>query len=80
MHDIQPPITNDEEYAGYKQGLARIDGACIEREQRLFEARNDPDRLENARAALYHIYRRRQGIIDALAAYEQQKARQITSS
>jgi hypothetical protein len=44
MHDTQPPITNDEGYETYKQGLARMNGACAEREQRLFDARNDPER------------------------------------
>jgi hypothetical protein len=70
MHDTQPPITNDEEYAGYKAGLERLNAVCADREQRLFEVRDDPARLEGARAALFHIYRRRQGINDAIADYE----------
>lgn len=32
MHDTQPPITNDEEYEGYKAGLARMSAACADRE------------------------------------------------
>jgi len=72
MRDTQPPITTQEEYDGYKAGLARINAVCADREQQLFEARTDPEQLENARDALQHIYNRRQGILDAIAAYEQQ--------
>jgi hypothetical protein len=74
MHDTQPPITNDGEYETYKQALQTMNGACAEREQRLFEVRDDPEKLEGARSSLFHIYRRRQGIIDAIEAYERQKA------
>jgi hypothetical protein len=70
MHDTQPPITSSEEYDGYRAALEAMNTACIDREQRLFDARGDPAQLEKARAALLHIYRRRQGIIDAIADYE----------
>jgi hypothetical protein len=73
MRDTQPPITTAEEYEGYKAGLARMNAVCADREQRLFEARDDPDQLENARDALHHIYKRRQGIIDAIADYERKQ-------
>ena len=70
MHDTQPPITTHEEYEGYRSALEAMNLACADREQRLFDVRNDPAQLEGARAALLHIYRRRQGIIDAIADYE----------
>ncbi len=70
MHDTQPPITTSEEYAGYRSALETMNLACADREQRLFDVRNDPAQLEGARASLLHIYRRRQGIIDAIAEYE----------
>ncbi len=72
MHDTQPPITTSEEYAGYKAALTTMNAACADREQRLFDVRDDPTQLEGARAALLHIYRRRQGIIDAINDYERQ--------
>ncbi len=76
MHDTQPTITNDGELEAYKQGLQTMNGACAEREQRLCDVRDDPVKLEGARSSLLHIYRRRQGIIDAIEAYERQKTAQ----
>lgn len=73
MRDTQPPITNQEEYEGYQAGLARLNEVCADRERQLFAASGDPERLENARDALNHIYNRRQGIIDAIADYERRQ-------
>ena len=73
MHDTQPPIANDEEYAGYQAALKTMNAACADREQRLFDVRDDPAQLEGARATLLHIYRRRQGIIDAILDYERKQ-------
>jgi len=77
MRDVQPPITNDQELAGYRDGLTTLNESVAEREAALFANRDDPVRLEDARQELYRVYRKRQGILDAIAAYErQQPARQ----
>ena len=73
MRDIQPPITNDQELAGYRSGLATFNEIVAEREAAVFASRNDPARLEDARQELYRVYRKRQGILDAIAAYERQQ-------
>ena len=70
MKDTQPPIANDEEYAGSINALADIDAECLEREQDVFQARSNPAKLTRAREALYRMYRIRQGILDALHDYE----------
>jgi hypothetical protein len=64
MRDVQPPITNDQELAGYRSGRASLDGIIAEREAALFASRDDPQRIEDARQELYRVYRTRQGIID----------------
>ena len=73
-HDIQPPITNDEELANYRLGLERLDAIVAGREEDLLASRGDPQALESARRQLYRIYRRRQGILDAIEVYERQRA------
>ncbi|HEX9037386.1 MAG TPA: hypothetical protein VF808_10390 [Ktedonobacterales bacterium] len=73
MRDVQPPITNDEELAGYRMGLERFNEIVAEREAVLFASRDDPGRIEDARQELYRVYRKRQGIIDAIATYERQR-------
>jgi hypothetical protein len=70
MRDIQPPITNDQELAGYRAGLERFGAIVAAREAALFASQHDAERLEEARQELYRVYRRRQGILDAIAAYE----------
>jgi hypothetical protein len=73
MRDTQPPITNDEEYAGYKHALGLLNDECSLREQAVFDSRNDADKLERARNALYRMYGKRQGIINAIKEYEKQQ-------
>lgn len=80
MHDVQPPITNDQELAGYRAGLERFQAIVADREADLLASQHDPKLLEDARQALYRVYRLRQGIIDAIAAYEQQQAQQAQHS
>lgn len=72
--DLQPPIENDQQLAGYRQGLEKLNVIVAGREDTLFASRDDPHALEAARHALYRIYRRRQGILDAIEAYERQHA------
>ena len=71
MRDVQPPITNDEQYRGYKLAFEKLTKVVEAREQVLFENRANPDRIEAARSDLLNILRKRQGILDALRAYEQ---------
>jgi hypothetical protein len=59
--------------AGYRKGLAMLNEIVAKREAALFASRNDPGRLEDARQELYRVYRKRQGILDAIAAYERQR-------
>ena len=73
MRDTQPPITNDEELAGYRAGLERFNKIVAEREATLFASHDDAEQLEHARQELYRVYRKRQGILDAIAAYERLK-------
>lgn len=78
MRDVQPPITNDQELAGYRAGLERLNAIVAEREAALFASQLDPRRLEEARQELYRVYARRQGILDAIAAYERQRGTSST--
>ena len=74
MRDVQPPIENDEQYHGYKLGFDQLTRVVEQREQFVFDClRNNPNRVEVARASLMSMYRKRQGILDALRAYERQK-------
>jgi hypothetical protein len=73
MHEVQPPITNDQKLAGYRAGLERFNEIVAAREAALFASQHDPDRLEEARQELYRVYRIRQGMLDAIATYERQQ-------
>lgn len=75
MHDTQPPITNEEEYLGYQAGLEKLTRAVETREARLIEAlaSKNKEAIEDRRFELLHILRLRQGIIDAIQAYELQQ-------
>lgn len=79
MRDVQPPITNDRELAGYIAGLERFNEIVAAREATLFASQHDAQRLEEARQELYRVYRKRQGILDAIAAYQQQHGSQHTA-
>ncbi len=79
MQDAQPPITNDQELAGYIAGLERFNEIVAMREATLFASQQDPQRLEEARQELFRVYRKRQGILDAIAAYQQQRHEQHTA-
>lgn len=73
MRDVQPPITNEEQYRGYQLALEKFTKVVEAREQVLFENRHNPDRIEAARGDLLNILRKRQGVLDALHAYERHK-------
>ena len=80
MKETQPPITSADEYGGYQRALEDINGECLGREQEVFQAQGDPAKLERARAALFRMYRIRQGIIDALQDYNRQHPQQQRAS
>lgn len=73
MRDVQPPITNDEQYHGYRLALEKLTKVLETREQVLFENRDNPERLEAARGDLLNTLRKRQGILDALREYERRQ-------
>jgi len=71
--DVQPAIENDQQLAGYRLGLEQMNSIVAGREETLFASRGDPHALEAARHSLYRVYRRRQGILDAIEIYERQQ-------
>lgn len=73
MRDEQPPITNDQELAGYIAGLERFNEIVAAREAALFASQGNTQRLEEARQELYRVYQKRQGILDAINAYRQRQ-------
>ncbi|HLY32623.1 MAG TPA: hypothetical protein VKQ36_16495 [Ktedonobacterales bacterium] len=73
MKETQPLITDADEYAGYQRALRDINAECLEREQDVFQSQNDPAKLERVRAALFRMYRIRQGILDRIKEYERQR-------
>jgi hypothetical protein len=70
MRDTQPPITTEEEYQGYQAGLALLTAECVQRAQTVLANKDDPAKLHDALDALERMLRKRQGIVDAIAAYE----------
>lgn len=76
MRTVQPPITTEEEYHGYQQGRDTLTTVVREREQRLIDALASGDEalIEARRYELLHVLSDRQGIIDAIQAYEQRIA------
>ncbi len=75
MRDTQPPITDDEEYEGYKQARDKMTKLVEQRETRLIAAleKGDATEIEERRYDLLDAMRKRQGIIDAIRVYEQQR-------
>lgn len=76
MRDTQPPITTREEYYGYQQARDILTALVAEREARLIAALNsgENDLIEDRRFELLNTLRKRQGIIDAIKAYERQQS------
>jgi hypothetical protein len=77
MRSTQPPITSEEEYHGYQRGRVTLTAVVREREQRLIAAlaSGDEAMIEARRYELLHILADRQGIIEAINAYEQRMPR-----
>ncbi len=74
----QHPITSDEAYGQYRVYLARLEAMIVEQEDAVFQLRmaNDATQLASARTSLWRLLTKHQGVVDALAAYEQGKRSQ----
>ena len=72
MRDIQPPITTDEEYCGYRRAHDKLTALVEQREARLIDAlaRGDAEQIEDRCYDLLDALRKRQGVLDAITAYE----------
>jgi len=76
MKTTQPPITNDQELAGYRQGTEQL-RRMIERHEADLMAEHkkhpaDMQLIDQIRYQLHHLYGYYKGIQDAIAAYQQQ--------
>lgn len=77
MRDTQPPIADEEEYSGYQLARDKLTALVEQREARLIAAltQGDRKRIEDRRFELLDALRKRQGIIDAIQAYERRRPR-----
>ena len=75
LRDTQPPISDDTEYQGYQQARDKLTVLVEQREARLAEAlaHGDGEEIEDRRYDLLDVLRKRQGIIDAIRAYERNR-------
>jgi hypothetical protein len=80
MRDTHPPITTEEAYHGYQAGLALLTAECVQRAQAVVASKDDPAKLHDALDALERMLRKRQGIVDAIAAYEHRQKQGAESS
>lgn len=71
----QQPIASDEARSQYRAYLARLEAMIADQEDVVLRARttSDASELARARTSLWRLLTKRQGVIDALAAYEQGK-------
>ena len=77
MKTTQPPITDDQELAGYRAGAERLRGMMERHESDLMAERQrvpaDVQRLDQIRYQLHHLYGYYKGIQDAIEAYLQHR-------
>lgn len=77
MKTTQPPITNDEELAGYRAGADQLRHMIDRHEAELLaerqQAQVDMRRLDQIRYQLHHLYGYYKGIQDAIDVYLHQK-------
>ena len=68
----QQPIMTDEACRNYREYLARLETMIQDQEDIVLLARSagDASQLAQARSALWRLLTKRQGVVDALAAYE----------
>lgn len=73
MKTTQPPITNDQELAGYRAGAKRLREMIERHEGDLMAARQkipaDIGQIDQIRYQLHHLYGYYIGIQDAIEAY-----------
>jgi hypothetical protein len=72
----QQPITSDEAKCRYQEYLARLEAMIADQEDVVLQARarEDEDQLASARTSLWRLLTKRQGLVDALDAYERARA------
>ena len=77
MKTTQPPITNDQELAGYQVGADRLRAMIDRHEQDLATERQqmplDMEQLDQIRYQLLHLYEYYRGIQDAIDVYLQHR-------
>ncbi len=77
MKTTQPPITNDQELAGYRAGADQLREMIDRHERDLTTERQrsplDVERLDQIRYQLLHLYGYYRGIQDAIDTYLQQR-------
>jgi hypothetical protein len=71
----QQPITSDEACRQYREYLARLEAMISDQEDVVLQARatRDASQLARARTSLWRLLTKRQGVVDALTAYEEDK-------
>lgn len=69
----QHPITSEEGRRQYRQYLARLEAMITDQEDTVLRARSagDGPQLTSARTSLWRLLTKRQGVLDAIAAYDQ---------
>jgi hypothetical protein len=74
----QKPITSDKARDAYLGFLERWEGTITDQEDKVIRARaaGDAAELADARTRLWRLLSKRQGILDAIAAYDQQRRAQ----
>jgi hypothetical protein len=71
----QLPIASDESCRHYREYLTRLEAVIRDQEDNVLQARaaSDADKLSRARTSLWRLLTKRQGVVDALEAYERAK-------
>lgn len=72
----QQPIASDAAWEQYRHYLARLEALIADQEDMVLQARRGADvaTLAQARTSLWRLLTKRQGVVDALATYERQRA------
>jgi hypothetical protein len=77
MKTIQPPITNDQELAGYRAGAEKVEVLINRHEDDLMRERQqvqpEAHHLNQIRYTLARLYAYHKGITDAIEAYLRQQ-------
>jgi hypothetical protein len=78
----QDPISSDEARYHYCRYLAHLEAMIADQEDIVLRARTDGDeyQLTNARTSLWRLLTKRQGVLDAIAAYDRHRTEQQRAS